>query len=67
MDKKGKFLPSKGCCSVFLQGGYTDSLCCNKDNPVANCGTSGAGDYIEFQGAQPPPAGPTTTAGLGNR
>jgi len=49
------------------KGGYTDSLCCNKDNPVANCGTSGAGDYIEFQGAQPPPAGPTTTAGLGNR
>ena len=27
----------------------------------------GAGDYIEFQGAQAPPAGPATTVGNGNR
>ena len=23
------------------KAGYTDSICCNKDNPVSNCGTSG--------------------------
>ena len=76
--------PSSSSTSPWTRkAGYTDSICCNKDNPVANCGTSGkddqsalnfysaeysgAGDYIEFQGASPPPAGPTTTVGNGNR
>ena len=41
MDKKGKVFPNQDLLKVFTQGGYTDSICCNKDNPVANCGTSG--------------------------
>jgi len=60
--------PSSSSTSPWTKkAGYTDSICCSKDNPVANCGTSGAGDFIEFQGAQAPPAGPTTTVGVGNR
>ena len=42
MDKKGKLQKNiQDLMEVFPQGGYTDSICCNKDNPVANCGTSG--------------------------
>jgi len=60
--------PSSTSTSPWTKlGGYTDSICCNKDTPVANCGTSGASDYIEFQGAQPPPAGSIYTVSKGNR
>ena len=29
------------------KAGYTDSICCSKDNPVANCGTSGETSKIK--------------------
>ena len=35
--------------------GFTDSICCEKDNPLSNCGTSGANDFIEITGASEPP------------
>ena len=35
--------------------GFTDSICCEKDNPLSNCGTSGANDFIEITGAAEPP------------
>ena len=33
----------------------TDSICCSVDTPYSNCGTSGANDYIEMEGAREPP------------
>ena len=34
--------PSSSSTSPWTKkAGYTDSICCSKDNPVANCGTSG--------------------------
>ena len=35
--------------------GFTDSICCTKDNPLSNCETSGANDFIEITGAAEPP------------
>ena len=35
--------------------GFTDSICCTKDNPSSNCETSGANDFIEITGAAEPP------------
>jgi len=47
--------------------GFTDSICCAVDTPVADCGSSGANDFIEFQGAKEPPAGSVFKVGDGNR
>ena len=39
--------PSSSSTSPWTKkAGYTDSICCSKDNPVANCGTSGMIGYI---------------------
>ena len=38
-----------------LSVGMTDSICCSVDTPYSNCGTSGANDYIEMEGAREPP------------
>ena len=35
--------------------GMSDSICCTEDTPTSNCGTSGANDYIEIEGAREPP------------
>ena len=35
--------------------GMSDSICCSEDTPTSNCGTSGANDYIEIEGAREPP------------
>jgi len=47
--------------------GFTDSICCSADTPQTNCATSGANDFIEFQGAKEPPASSVFKVGDGNR
>lgn len=47
--------------------GFTDSICCTKDNPSSNCETSGANDFIEITGAAEPPVNDVFKVGDGNR
>jgi len=43
--------PSSGSSSWNKKAGFTDSICCSKDSPTANCGTSGANDFVEIDNA----------------
>ena len=41
--------PSSSSTSPWTKkAGYTDSICCSKDNPVANCGTSGERSLLQL-------------------
>ena len=42
--------PSSSSTSPWTKkAGYTDSICCSKDNPVANCGTSGERSHLQLK------------------
>jgi len=58
---------SSGTTDWTKLAGYTDSICCDKDNPASNCATSGANDYIEIQGASEAPSGSIFKVAEGNR
>jgi len=60
-------VPSTSTTSWTKLAGYTDSICCSVDTPTANCGTSGANDFIELEGARQPPSNDVFKVGDGNR
>merc|ERR1719402_1489365 len=59
-------VPASSTSPHSRKAGYTDSICCSRDSPTANCETSGANDFLEFNGAIEPPA-TQGTVGTGNR
>ena len=44
--------PSSSTTPWTKIAGMSDSICCSVDTPTSNCGTSGANDYIEIEGAR---------------
>ena len=60
-------VPANPTISWTKLAGFSDSICCSKDTPAANCGTSGANDFIEIEGARQPPTVDMFKAGDGNR
>ena len=45
-------VPSTSPTSWSTKAGFTDSICCSQDSPTANCGTSGANDFIEIENSR---------------
>ena len=45
-------VPSSSTTSWSTKAGFTDSICCSADSPSANCGTSGANDFIEIENSR---------------
>ena len=60
-------VPSSSTTPWTRLAGYSDSICCSEDSPTANCGTAGANDFIEIEGARQPPANGVFNVGDGNR
>jgi len=60
-------VPSTSTSSWTKKAGFTDSICCEADTPTANCGTSGANDFIEFDNAMEPPTNDRFKVGQANR
>jgi len=61
-------VPPPSTTTWTKKAGFSDSICCEKDTPVANCGTSGANDYLEIDNAMERPiSAKIYTTGEGNR
>lgn len=58
---------STGTTDWTKLAGFSDSICCAKDTPNANCETSGANDFIEVTGASGPPVRDPFLVGDGHR
>jgi len=60
-------VPSTSPTSWSTKAGFTDSICCSQDSPTANCGTSGANDFIELENSRASSASDSTVVGDGAR
>merc|ERR1712013_41809 len=66
-EGEGEVLPMFLTTSWSTKAGFTDSICCSADSPSANCGTSGANDFIEIENSRASSASDSTTNGDGTR
>jgi len=60
-------VPSTSTTSWTTKAGFTDSICCSEDSPSANCGTSGANDFIEIDNSRASSASDNSVVGDGSR